>query len=78
MEMARSNTEKSAISQFVVDFAVAFLTLLEKLLNPKNVMESPNTLPPSRIAIQGYAPFDPVPYYIEMLHVSFSAVACFL
>ncbi|XP_055349412.1 E3 ubiquitin-protein ligase HUWE1-like isoform X2 [Paramacrobiotus metropolitanus] len=73
-DINRSVTEKTMINQFIVDFVVAWLSLLEKLINPKAVMETPNVLPPSRIAISGYAPFDPAQYYIKMLHHTLQVV----
>ncbi|OQV13389.1 E3 ubiquitin-protein ligase HUWE1 [Hypsibius exemplaris] len=73
VELTGPNADKAA--GCIVEFAISWLSLLERLLSPKNILESPNTLPISRIPISGYvAPFDPVPYYIEMLHSTLQVI----
>ncbi len=46
------------------EFLDSWLLLLEKMVNPKNVLESPHTLPktPSKSTGNNYKPFDKVRY----------------
>lgn len=47
------------------EFLDAWLMLLEKMVNPKNVLESPHTLP-SKLNQQGSPSFNPVLYLIHI------------
>lgn len=53
------------------EFLDAWLMLLEKMVNPKNVLESPHTLPP-KLNQPGASSFNPVLYLIHIHKVMFS------
>ena len=57
-----------------VEFVDVWLTLVEKLVNPKNITESPYNMPavPSQA---GYKPFDPVQYLAQMQLMAFQALS---
>ena len=47
----------------------AWLMLIEKMVNPKTVLESPHQLP-AKSGHPGFQSFDPVPYLIRMQKVT--------
>lgn len=57
-----------------VEFVDVWLTLVEKLVNPKNITESPYNMPavPTHA---GYKPFDPVQYLAQMQLMAFQALS---
>ncbi|BFZ10773.1 hypothetical protein BsWGS_13813 [Bradybaena similaris] len=55
------------------EFLDSWLTLVEKMVNPKTVLESPHTLPPKNRAT-GLTPFNPVQYLITTQKAAFRAV----
>lgn len=59
----------SYLSEGTGEFLDSWLTLVEKMVNPKTVLESPHTLPPKSRAT-GLTPFNPVQYLITTQKVS--------
>ncbi|XP_064606987.1 E3 ubiquitin-protein ligase HUWE1-like isoform X3 [Liolophura sinensis] len=55
------------------EFLDAWLMLVEKMVNPKTVLESPHTLP-AKSTQPGFVPFDPVQYLIRTQKAAFKAV----
>ncbi|XP_046372246.1 E3 ubiquitin-protein ligase HUWE1-like isoform X1 [Haliotis rufescens] len=55
------------------EFIDAWLMLVEKMVNPKTVLESPHTLP-TKSTQPGFAPFSPVQYLISTQKAAFNAV----
>ena len=51
------------------EFLDAWLMLVEKMVNTKNVLESPHTLP-SKSTQAGFVPFNPLQYLIRTHKVS--------
>lgn len=51
------------------EFLDAWLMLLEKMVNPRMVMESPHTMP-SKSQHADFVPFDPVQYLIRTHRVN--------
>ena len=52
------------LPEFTGEFLDSWLVLLEKMVNPKTVLESPHTLPKTASKTTGgnYKPFDPLKY----------------
>ncbi|XP_076304373.1 LOW QUALITY PROTEIN: HECT, UBA and WWE domain containing E3 ubiquitin protein ligase 1 [Tachypleus tridentatus] len=55
------------------EFLDAWLMLLEKMVNPKMVMESPHTLP-VKSSQPGFVPFNPVLYLVHTHKLAFQAI----
>ena len=55
------------------EFLDSWLALVEKMINPKAVMESPHTLPPKN-KTQGFAVFNPVQYLVSTQKVIYMQV----
>lgn len=55
------------------EFLDAWLMLLEKMVNPKTVLESPHTLP-AKSAQPGFVPFNPILYLIHTQKLAFNAI----
>lgn len=62
------------------EFLDTWLTLLEKLINPKNILESPHSLPPQPMmhssSSMNYPPFDPLRYLICIHKKAFECIMC--
>ncbi|KAL3853804.1 hypothetical protein ACJMK2_017313, partial [Sinanodonta woodiana] len=55
------------------EFLDAWLMLIEKMVNPKTVLETPHTLP-AKSSQANFVPFDPVAYLIKTQKAAFNAV----
>ncbi|KAK3600176.1 hypothetical protein CHS0354_039470 [Potamilus streckersoni] len=55
------------------EFLDAWLMLMEKMVNPKTVLETPHTLP-AKSSQANFMPFDPVAYLIKTQKAAFNAV----
>ena len=64
------------LPEFTGEFLDSWLVLLEKMVNPKAVLESPHTLPKtaSRTTGGNYKPFDPLKYLTRTHRLAFQAV----
>ena len=64
------------LPEFTGEFLDSWLVLLEKMVNPKTVLESPHTLPKTASKATGgnYKPFDPLKYLTRTHRLAFEAV----
>ena len=64
------------LPEFTGEFLDSWLVLLEKMVNPKTVLESPHTLPKTASKTTGgnYKPFDPLKYLTRTHRLAFQAV----
>jgi E3 ubiquitin-protein ligase HUWE1 len=64
------------LPEFTGEFLDSWLVLLEKMVNPKAVLESPHTLPKTASKATGgnYKPFDPLKYLTRTHRLAFQAV----
>ena len=62
------------------EFLDTWLTLLEKMINPKNILESPHSLPPNPMNYSSpglsYPQFDPLRYLIAIHKKAFECIMC--
>ncbi|QQP39182.1 Uncharacterized protein FKW44_019979, partial [Caligus rogercresseyi] len=64
--------ESKELPEGTGEFLDSWLMLLERMVNPKAVLESPHTLP--NFPIGNFVPFDPVKYLIRTHKLAFQAV----
>ena len=64
-----SDVELSDLPSGTGEFLDVWLLLLEKLVNPKLILESPHVLP-SKAIVPGFKPFDPIQYLMHIHKVS--------
>ena len=64
------------LPEFTGEFLDSWLVLLEKMVNPKTVLESPHTLPKTASKTTGgnFKPFDPLKYLTRTHRLAFAAV----
>ena len=64
------------LPEFTGEFLDSWLVLLEKMVNPKAVLESPHTLPKTATKTTGgnFKPFDPLKYLTRTHRLAFQAV----
>lgn len=56
------------------EFLDSWLSLLEKMVNPKMILETPHTMAPKSNSALGYAPFDAIQYLITVHKRAFEAI----
>lgn len=56
------------------EFLDSWLTLLERLVNPKMILDTPHTMAPKSTTMLGYAPFDPIQYLIYVHKRAFESI----
>ncbi|MCP3665666.1 MAG: hypothetical protein GY696_24735 [Gammaproteobacteria bacterium] len=69
---APEGLENPGLPERTGEFLDAWLMLLEKMVNPKNVLESPHLLPDK--ALPNFKPFDTLTYLIKTHKTAFEAV----
>lgn len=57
-----------------VDFLDSWLSLLDKMVNPYSILETPHVMAPKSNANLGYVPFDPIKYLIDLHKRAFSSL----
>ena len=64
------------LPEYTGEFLDSWLMLLEKMVNPKTVLETPHTLPKTASKTTGgnYKPFDPLKYLTRTHRLAFQAV----
>ncbi|XP_054708625.1 E3 ubiquitin-protein ligase HUWE1-like [Uloborus diversus] len=65
--------EHPELSDGTGEFLDAWLMLLEKMVNPRNVLESPHTLP-SKVNAPGYTNFSPILYLVHIHKRAFESI----
>jgi len=56
------------------EFLDSWLSLLERMVNPKTILETPHTMAPKSNSAIGYTPFDPIQYLIQVHKRAFDAI----
>lgn len=72
--VAERNEETGETSGPQTEFLDAWLSLLEKMVNPKMIIETPHTMASKSISAINYTPFDPVQYLVYVHKRAFDAI----
>lgn len=56
------------------EFLDSWLSLLERMVNPKMILETPHTMAPKSTSATGYSPFDAIQYLITVHKRAFDAI----
>ncbi|KAG9509833.1 E3 ubiquitin-protein ligase HUWE1, partial [Fragariocoptes setiger] len=66
---------QQTIPEAFAEFLDSWLSLLEKMVNPRVILETPHTMPSKSNAALGFVPFDPVQYLITVHKRAFKCLA---
>ncbi|XP_061178702.1 E3 ubiquitin-protein ligase HUWE1-like [Saccostrea echinata] len=72
-DSAKDDQEPSELSEEIAEFLDSWLMLIERMSNPKTVLETPHVMP-AKSSQSGYVPFSAVQYLIKAQKVAFKAV----
>lgn len=69
-----SSDETGDLSSPQAEFLDSWLSLLERMVNPKMILETPHTMAPKSASATGYSPFDAIQYLITVHKRAFDAI----
>lgn len=72
--VAERNEDSSEASVSQAEFLDAWLSLLEKMVNTKMILETPHTMAPKSNTALNYTPFDPIQYLVYVHKRAFDAI----